>query len=161
MLTRLPKLLEGYGKSLTEHSCVVVVVDLDGRDCRKFKQELCALLERCKPAPRTKFRIAIEETEAWLLGDRDAIKAAYPRLKTSALKNYQQDSICGTWEKLVAVIHKGRAKKLKKLGYPIIGQKKCEWAEKIAPHLDVEKNQSKSFQAFRDVVRELADLKTG
>ena len=30
---------------------------------------------------------------------------------------------------------------------------KCEWAGKIAPHMDVDQNKSKSFQVFRDGIR--------
>ncbi len=33
---------------------------------------------------------------------------------------------------------------------------KCEWAGRIAPHMDVNGNRSKSFQVFRDGVRRLA-----
>ena len=54
-----------------------MVVDLDDKDCMQFKQEMLDILNGCYPQPTTRFRIAIEEGEAWLLGDRDAVKAAY------------------------------------------------------------------------------------
>ena len=47
------------------------------------------------------------------------------------------------------------SKKLKKMGWPHTGQAKCEWAKKIAPHLDVENNQSESFQVFRNGILNL------
>ena len=50
-----------------------------------------------------------------------------------------------------------RAARLKRSGYPAAGAAKCEWAEKIAPHMDVERNRSGSFRAFRDGVRRLAE----
>ena len=76
LLDNLPRVLRGYGKSLTGSSAVVVVVDADDRDCMAFKQELVDVLNACYPRPRTLFRIAIEEGEAWLLGDRAAVKSA-------------------------------------------------------------------------------------
>ena len=159
LLDRLPKILQGYGRSLKDIgylAAVVVVVDLDDRDCMTFKQELLDVLNACNPRPRTLFRIAIEESEAWLLGDRDAVKAAYPGVKDSMLDGYEQDSICGTWEVLADAVHPGGSARLKKSGYPAAGAAKCEWAENIAPHLDVDRNRSRSFQVFRDGVKALA-----
>ncbi len=161
LLDRLPKLLRGYGKSLQDMSAaVVVIVDLDDKDCLAFKQEMLDALNACNPQPTTLFRIAIEESEAWLLGDRNAVKAAYPRAKEQILNAYLQDSICSTWEKLADAVHPGESRELKQLGWPRTGQAKCEWAKKIAPHLDVETNQSKSFQVFRDGIRNLAGIAT-
>jgi len=156
LLDRLPKLLRGYGKSL-QHSpaTVVVVVDLDNKNCLAFKREMLDILNDCNPPPTTLFRIAVEEGEAWLLGDRNAVKAAYPRAKEQVLNTYIQDSICGTWEKLADAVYPGGSQKLKQLGWPHTGRSKCEWATNIAPHLDIESNQSKSFQVFRDGIRDL------
>ena len=158
LLDRLPKLLQGYGRSLRQSDAVVVVVDLDTRNCRDFKQELLAVLNACRPRPRTLFRIAIEESEAWLLGDRAAVKAAYPDAKDSVLNGYVQDSICGTWEVLADAVRPGGAARLKASGYPETGIAKREWAEKIAPHVDVDRNRSRSFQVFRDGVRSLGGI---
>ena len=158
---RLPRLLRGYGKSLQDFPvAVVVVVDLDDKDCQVFKQEMLDILNARNPQPTTLFRIAIEEGEAWLLGDRNAVKAAYPRAKKQVLNAYVQDSICGTWEKLADAVYPGGSQKLKQLGWPHTGQAKCEWANNIAPHLDVEGNQSRSFQVFRDGIRNLAGIVT-
>ena len=156
LLNQLPRLLRGYGKSLQERSVVIVVVDLDDRDCNGFKQDMLEVLSRCNPRPQTLFRIAIEESEAWLLGDRDAVKTAYPCADESMLDEYIQDSICGTWEFLADCIHPGGAARLKRIGYPETGRAKCEWAARIAPHMEVDRNRSKSFQVFRDSVRLLA-----
>ena len=72
------------------------------------------------------------------------------------LTEYQQDSVCGTWETLANVIYPGGAKKLKALGYPRIGEIKCEWAKKITPHIDIDGNRSPSFQKFCEGIRRLA-----
>jgi hypothetical protein len=155
LLDRLPKILAGYGTSLSESKAVIVVVDLDQKNCIDFKNELLTVLHSINPVPKTLFRIAIEEIEAWILGDQEAICRAYPEVKTDVINSYVQDSICGTWEKLADAIYKGGANTLTKLGYPHIGQAKCEWAEKISPYFDIEANLSKSFQVFRDGIRKL------
>lgn len=158
LLDRLPGILQGYGRSLGDvnPAAVIVVVDSDARDCRTFKRELLHVLDACNPRPRTLFRIAVEESEAWLLGDRDAVKAAYPGARDSVLDGYVQDSICGTWELLADAIHPGGSPALGK--WPAPGQAKCEWAERIAPRMDVDRNRSRSFQVFRDGVRKLAGI---
>ena len=143
---------------MADFSAVVVVVDSDDKDCIKFKQDLLDVLNRCDPRPNTLFRIAIEESEAWLLGDRAAVKAAYPNAKDAILNNYVQDSICGTWEILADAVHPSGSKELKKLGYQIAGKEKSYWAGSIAPKMDIDNNKSKSFQVFRDGVRRLAGI---
>ena len=161
LLDRLPGILKGYGKSLQTlgpSGAVIVIVDLDDKDCMSFKRELLGVLNACNPRPRALFRIAIEESEAWLLGDRDAVKAAYPGAKDSVLGSYVQDSICGTWEVLADAVHPGGSARLKESGYPETGMAKCQWAAKIAPRMDVEKNQSTSFRLFLDTVRNLAGI---
>jgi hypothetical protein len=155
LLDRLPQILRGYGKSLTKDSFVIVLVDLDDRDCKEFKKELLELLVRCNPVPQTLFRIAIEELEAWYFGDREALLSAYPNANKSILEHYQQDSICGTWERLADALYPGGSQALKNAGWPSPGQEKCKWAEKISPLMNIEKNKSKSFQVFRDGLRAL------
>ena len=156
LLDRLPNVLRGYGRSLDGSSAVVVVVDLDERECMAFKRQLCDVLDACDPRPKVLFRIAIEEIEAWLLGDRGAVKAAYPRAKRAVLDGYAQDDICGTWEVLADAVHRGGSAQIRNAGWPASGNAKCEWARKIAPHMDPDRNRSPSFRAFRDGVRRLA-----
>ncbi|HPF21086.1 MAG TPA: DUF4276 family protein [Syntrophomonas sp.] len=155
LLDRLPLLLRGYGKSLDNNSAVIVVVDNDTKNCRDFKQELQSILASCNPAPNTAFCIAIEEMEAWLLGDRQAVKTAYPGMKVRVLDHYVQDSICGTWEILADAVCREKASGLKKLGYPEIGIRKSEWMEKIAPNINLERNSSESFQYFVRKVQQI------
>lgn len=157
LLDQLPRLIRGYGKSLDNHSAVVVVVDLDDRDCLSFKRELTDVLDSCNPSPTLLFRIAIEESEAWLLGDRAAVKTAYPNAKDHVLDSYVQDSICGTWEILADAVHQGGSSVLKNLGWTHTGAAKSDWANNIAPHIDIQRNNSQSFQAFLAGVRRLAD----
>lgn len=155
LLDQLPRLLQGYGRSLDNDSAVIVVLDSDRKDCRELKTELLKLLARCSVRPRTLFRIAIEELEAWFLGDRDALLTAYPQAKCDVLERYVQDSICGTWEVLADAIHPGGSEALLREGWPAPGKAKCEWAKMIAPLMEMDANASPSFQAFRDGVRRL------
>ena len=158
ILNKVPALLAGYGRSLTPESAVVVVVDLDSRDRTDFEAELQAVLDRCNPRPRCLISLAIEETEAWLLGDRQAVEMAYPHALKSVLDKYVQDSQCGTWELLADAVYPGGAKRLKDVGYPEAGRVKCEWAERIAPLVDCDRNRSPSFQDLRSGVADLVAL---
>ena len=159
LLDNLPRLLRGYGNGLQDFpAAVVLVVDLDDKDCIAFKQELLGVLNSCNPQPKALFRIAIEEGEAWLLGDPAAVKSAYTNASEEILNGYVQDSICGTWEVMADAVHPGGSAHLKASGYPAAGMAKCEWAREVAPHMDIDGNQSKSFQVFRDGVRSLAGI---
>ena len=160
LLNQLPKLLQGYGKTYAgypeDYSAVLIFVcDLDDKCPVAFKVELLSILDLCSPQPETRFCFAIEEGEAWFLGDLAAIKEAYPSAKTRVLDSYSNDSICGTWEKLADAIFPGGTAKLSPQGYQKIGAAKSEWAIKIAPLMDIEHNDSSSFCYFRNIIRGL------
>jgi hypothetical protein len=160
LLDRLPKLLQGYGKTYVHQShyyplTVIVVCDLDNKCLKRFRRELSAILDACDPKPDTRFCFAIEEGEAWLLGDIPAIKQAYPRAKDTILNGYQNDSICGTWEVLADAIFSGGSRALAHQEWQKIGAEKSVWAEKICPHMNIENNASPSFCYFRTKIREL------
>ena len=99
------------------------------------------------------FRLAIEEIEAWYLGDRAAVLSAYPRAKPSVLKGYEQVRACDTWELLADAVHPGGSAAIKKAGWPLPGQIKHEWAAKIGPLMTPDQNTSPSFGKFRDGLR--------
>lgn len=159
LLDNLPRLLKGYGKSWTGYpAAVFVVCDLDDKCLKTFREELIQILNSCNPKPETRFCIAIEEGEAWLLGDIPAIRSAYPKRKDSMLNSYENDSICGTWEHLADVVFPGGSHKLSTQGWQAIGAEKSKWAEKITPLMDIENNLSPSFCYFRGKLRELAGI---
>ena len=160
LLDRLPKLLNGYGRTIANYpanfpAAVIVVCDLDSRCLKTFRQELFAVLNACNLKPETRFCIAVEEGEAWFLGDIQAIKAAYPGAKDNVLNNYKNDSICGTWELLAEAVFTGGLSALKKKGTQAVGTEKSAWAEKITPYMNVEQNASPSFCYFRNKIRAL------
>ncbi len=155
LLHNLPSKLRAYGKEGRDNLVVVTLVDLDNRNCIHFKQELIRLLQYCSPKPNALFRIAIEEIEAWFLGDLPALKSAYPNAKQAILDKYTQDAQCCTWEALAEAIYPGGLKALEQYGkrsIKILSQK-VEWAKKIAPKMNVENNLSPSFCCFRDGLR--------
>ena len=154
LLDRLPSALRGYGKT-PGIDAVVVVLDSDRRNCADFLAELQALAAGCNPAPNTMFRLAIEEVEAWYLGDQQALRAAYPRVRADVLDRYVQDSVCDTWELLADAIYPGGSAAIKKAGWPLPGRIKCEWAEKIGPLLEPDSNVSPSLGKLRDGLRRL------
>ena len=88
-------MLKGYGKTFADYpsnypAAVILICDLDDKCLKTFRQELFTVLNACDPKPETRFCIAIEEGEAWLLGDIPAIKAAYPKAKNDILNNYKK-----------------------------------------------------------------------
>ena len=157
LLNQLPMQLRAYGKSYANDptKVVVVVCDLDNNCLKTFRQELFAVLSACPSKPETRFCIAIEEGEAWLLSDVPAIKKAYPSANNNVLKRYQNDSICGTWELLSDAVFSGGSSALKNRGWQAAGREKFVWAQKITPYMNIDKNKSPSFCYFRDKLREL------
>ncbi len=158
LLDNLPRILNGYGKSFQNFpAAVFVICDLDDKCLKVFRQQLFDVLNNCYSKPETHFCIAIEEGEAWFLGDIPAIKSAYPKAKHSVFCTYNNDSICGTWELLADAIYNGGASELTKKGWQAIGAEKSQWAEKISPHMNIASNLSPSFIYFRNRLLELVN----
>lgn len=156
LLDNLPRLLTGYGRSWQNYDAVVIVVcDLDNKCLKNFREDLINLLNNCNPRPETRFCIAIEEGEAWFLGDIAAIKQVYPQAKNAVFATYVNDSICGTWEKLADAVYKGGSVALDKQGWKAVGAEKSIWAEKISPHMNIDENKSPSFNYFVRKIREI------
>lgn len=152
LLHQLPAKLKAFGKALDPATDrVLVLLDLDTSDRVELEQRLNALLTAVAsrgPAPNTLFRLAIEEVEAFYLGDPPAIRAAFDTVNQSKLRAYRQDSICGTWEVFQAVI-----------AAPV--EDKVGWAERIGPHLGTAfdgptANKSPSFRQLCLALRQLA-----
>jgi len=161
LLDQLPRLIQGYGKTFNGTSnysaAIIVVCDLDDRCLSTFRKELLDCVNKCNPKPETYFCIAIEEGEAWYLGDLEAVKKAYPSAKSTILNAYANDSVCDTWEKLADAVFVGGSAKLSKLRGQI-GEEKANWAQKISPHMNVDENSSQSFRYFRDKLRYISSF---
>lgn len=153
----LPAKLRAYQSLAPDYRLLLVVVhDADQRDPDASYQRLEALLRRLAPAHYFVIGLAVEELEAWLLGDFAAIQAAYPQADYEHWSRYEQDAVCGTWEQLARILEgRKKAGQLMRLGYPAVGIYKGEWASKIAPHLEASRNKSPSLHAFLQRFRQI------
>ena len=151
LLNDLATFMRGFQSSLQGiNASLFVVLDSDNKNPKEFVKELENVATKNSINMDYVFCIAIEEVEAWLLGEETAIEKAYPNYKKNVLHRYTQDSVCGTWELLADVVYKGgiRDIKKKKMSYMEIGKLKSEWAEKIGDKMTCENNKSPSFQFF-------------
>ena len=153
LLAKLERRLKGYADWLPDDWRIVVLVDEDRADCAELKAKLDAAAKAAglgtKSSPnRGSFtvlnRIAVEELEAWFIGDVGAIREAYPRVPASLGSQAQfrdPDAVAGgTWEALERV--------LKKAGYFPGGLGKIELARTMGRTMASEGNRSRSFQCF-------------
>lgn len=163
LLNNLPKLLKGYGKTFAGYpndylAAVILLCDLDDKCMKVFREDLFKILNACNPQPETRFCFAIEEGEAWFLGDLNAVRSAYPQANNAVLNTYVNDSICGTWEKFADAVYHGGSQSLSAKGWQAVGAEKSKWAEKVSPYMDISNNISPSFCYFRDKMQELAGI---
>lgn len=162
LLNILPALIAGYGQTYRGYgrsykAALVVVCDLDDKCMKEFRRELDYVVKKCVSAPgETRFCFAVEEGEAWLLGDKAAVREAYPHAKNNVLNTYQNDSICDTWELLADAVYDGGRQRLSSCAWSVIGTEKCSWAEKIGQYMNVNNNKSPSFNYFRKTMKKLA-----
>jgi hypothetical protein len=164
LLSNLSGRMRSYAKWLPEDWRIVVLVDEDRSNCQSLKERLenaardAGLITRSMTDNTNSFsrfqvmnRIAIEELEAWFFGDVNAINQAYPKVpKTlgSRSRYYDPDKIeGGTWEAL--------ERELKRMGYFSGGLRKIEAAKRISASMQPDQNISKSFQVFRDGLRDM------
>jgi len=119
LLERLPRQLRSYATWLTDSMRIVVLVDEDREDCLVLKRRLekaAAGARLATPASATgeRFvvlnRIAVEELEAWYLGDPVALRACFGKLPESfeQRERYRDpDAVAGgTWEALERLLNR-------------------------------------------------------
>ena len=160
LLNDLATYLRGFDKSLPHtDAAVIVVLDNDTRDTAKFQTELEQVANQNMITIDHVFCIAVEEMEAWLLGDENAVLKAYPDARLQVIHSYVQDSICGTWEKLADAVYKGGLVKFKKdcPTYQEKGKYKSEWSWNIGKYMEFSANKSPSFQKFISEINKRID----
>ena len=84
LLTDLPMYLKGMDTSLKNmpgKKAIFVILDSDDEDCTNMKRSLVQMYQELRISIQVFFCIAIEEMEAWLLGDSEALVTAYPMAK--------------------------------------------------------------------------------
>ncbi len=162
LMRKLEQRLAGYAEWLSGDYGIVVLVDEDRQDCHELKRRMenAALsvgLATSSSSGGQPFqvlnRIAMEEIEAWYLGDLNAVRLAYPRVPASLDKREgfrDPDAVPGgTAERF--------GKVLRDAGYHRGGLAKVKAARDIAGHLEPERNRSRSFQVFVSGIRRLAE----
>lgn len=167
LMKRLPGRLRGYAERVRydPNLRIVVVVDLDDDNCHELKKTLEDMTRsagltslrsvRTAQIPIVATRIAIEELEAWFVGDVGALRTAYPRIPQSLAARHNlrepDDVRGGTWEAVERL--------LQSHGYHHGGMRKIALADEVARHMDVENNRSTSFCCLRDGIRRLTNWK--
>ena len=149
LLELLPAKLRAYDKVYAGTATIIIIcIDSDDHDPDEMMARLRATCRQYGPGIRTVIGISVEETESWMLADQNAILMAYPDADIQRLKEYEQDSICGTWEVLCDVLMHEQSHRVKRVGYPAIGQYKAAWAEKISRYMLPDHNVSPSFRKY-------------
>jgi hypothetical protein len=157
LLTELPKRIRAYHYKYVGKSDVslFIVLDNDTHVTEDFYKQLYgAVTDRSISIDRV-FCIAIEEVEAWLLGDFHALVKAYPNLEDRIRQKhsqYIQDEIRngGTWEFLYELLNPRKGNKTGKTNLlpGEVGRLKSEWANRIGTYMNVRNNASQSFNYF-------------
>ena len=160
-MSKLPRLLKGY-KWIPADWRIVVLVDEDRQDCLELKRRLeraaidAGLVTKASAESSSTFqvlnRISVKELEAWFFGDVEALHHAYPKIPPSLgtrSKYHDPNAIQGGTSEALE-------RELQRKGYFRGGLAKIEAAKAISDHMDPDRNHSKSFQVFRDGLREMA-----
>lgn len=151
LLDLLPAKCRAYDKVYAGSNLILVVVmDSDNHDPNELRSRLYSVCRQYAPRLRSVVGLCTEEIEAWLLGDKNAIQKAYPLSDMQAYEEYEQDSVCGTWEMLCKVVCADCYEDLIDIGYPAIGHYKAKWAEKISTEMLPENNVSPSYRNFQN-----------
>ncbi|MBO4687727.1 MAG: DUF4276 family protein [Clostridiales bacterium] len=149
LLELLPAKLRAYEKVYAGTDTIVIVcIDSDDKDPEELMKRLKETCRKYAQNLATVIAISVEEMESWILADKNAILLAYPDADMDKLAEYEQDSICGTWEVLCDVLLREQSPRVRRIGYPAVGQYKATWAEKISKYMLPGNNVSPSFKKF-------------
>jgi hypothetical protein len=160
LLANLESRLRGYSAWIPSDWRIVVLVDEDREDCGLLKRRLETSAKAAGLTTKSRGnngtfavlnRIAVEELEAWFLGDVEALRTVYPRVPASlaSRKNLRDPDAVpgGTWEALERV--------LQQAGYFPGGLGKLEVSRAMGRHLEPSRNRSRSFACFIDGISAL------
>lgn len=158
LLSRWPERATAYARIADPNRRVVVLLDNHRGDCTELKRRVeetartAGLVVNGPVAERQVLvRVAMQELEAWFLGDVPALVAAYPGVPPSLGKRrgYRDvDAIPRPNERLKQA--------LQRAGHHTSRLDKIRAARDISPHLDLDGNRSPSFRVFVRGLRELA-----
>lgn len=135
----IPRKIRGWQ---IPNSCFIVIRDKDGEDPIVLKERLKAL---CAGRPETLVRIPVHHLESWILGDMQALAAAFNKPNLVALsasrKFRNPDALANASQEIARLIP----------GYQKVGG-----ARTVAPHIDFERNSSRSFNLLINDLKRLA-----
>ena len=150
--------LKSYNKESETDFSVVVLVDSDNNNCKDVKEYLLGIADSCKIELKPLFCIAVKDLESWFLGDKQALKKAYPNFDKEKMDYYNPCYDKGNWKYLADVIYPGGAAPFEETKFKRTGKRgeiKKKWAKNICQYMDVENNKSPSFCFFRDRIRNM------
>ncbi len=139
LLKSIPKKMKAY-PYFPEPVRVLIIHDQDSNDCKELKSRLQSL---CSPEILYLIRIACKELENWYLGDFDAIEQSFPEVKAS---HYRSKAKFRNPDKLHG------ADEMSKLTKNL---SKTAAARRIAPIINIEINQSESFNQLLNGITKL------
>ncbi|HAB03139.1 MAG TPA: hypothetical protein DCE25_09520 [Pseudomonas sp.] len=135
----IPRKIRGWQ---VPNSCFIVIRDKDGEDPIILKNRLRAL---CAERPETLVRIPVHHLESWILGDMQALATAFNRPNLAAMSGNRKfrnpDLLANASEELSRLVP----------GYQKVGG-----ARTVAPHIDFERNLSRSFNLLISDLKRLA-----
>ncbi|AAM72145.1 MAG TPA: DUF4276 domain-containing protein [Chlorobaculum sp.] len=154
LMKELPNRLRGYKQRMDkgEKIKIIVLIDRDNDNCHDLKRQLEDMARKAGLQTKTAAgtggaafqvvnRIAIEELEAWFMGDTAALQCAFTSLRGVRFPNsFNNPDNDGTWERLH---HFLKQNGIYRKSYP-----KIDAARTIAKHMDPGRNRSRSFQYF-------------
>lgn len=145
LLDQLAAKLRGFANALDPKSDgVLVVLDADNDAVLDLETAIQDVALRCAPTLNVGVAVAVEEMEAFYLGDLRALERAFPNANMELARKYEPDSICGTWELFGEVVGDG-------------GGNKVAWADAMGPKLTTVPGQNRS-PSFRVLVALLHGL---
>lgn len=146
LLDLLPATLRAYAASPeTTNDGVLVVVDADDEPPADLALRIRKIVKKYAPT-RAVVRLAVEETEAYYLGDLRALKAAFPAADMATARAFVPDSIVGTAERFGEIIGDD-------------GLRKVLWAEQMGRRVttDPARSRSPSFKELHAGIKELVE----
>jgi hypothetical protein len=142
LIRRLPNLLHGYSKWITDEYHIIIVIDRDQDDCHELKQRIVDMCNKAGLSEQSLVRIVVVMLESWFFGDPKALEAAFPRLKQRRIGDG------ATYRNPEERPDPARDldREMREVGYKA-GYRKLAHSRAISPHLNLEEehNRSHSF----------------
>ncbi|MBA0051721.1 DUF4276 family protein [Streptomyces sp. AJS327] len=158
LLKKLPARLRGYAaaRDRGDDVRILVLLDKDDDDCRNLKANLDSIAMQAGLTVKGKQggefcvlnRIAVRELESWYFGDWRAVRKAFPKIPVEPPKRFRGNPDCVDGKPSEAFNRVLR-------GAGVRMTAKTMWGQRIGPHLDPDRNNSMSFRAFIDGLREI------